>query len=291
MAEALTDTRVVTPPATEAAEVRGKAGSSESVAAAMASRRLRTLIAFPRTVWISLISLSLVFVGIGASWFWFVRIDAIPDWLPVVMSLLWLAAGIGGAALLYWIWREFIRFGDDLTFWATRLRKGDLSVRMPIRKHGCLSIKIRERINAITENYQALSRMQRQRLSRQEKFIAQKKHHLSVLYDVASAINRSDNLDDLLQRFLVTLRDVVSAKAVTVRLVDNEGRMRLVASIGLDEAVMALEDKVPSPQCICARAFSENSIRSHENMRQCRTLIDHPFFQNDDQVRMLAIPL
>ncbi len=92
---------------------------------------------------------------------------------------------------------------------------------MPIAGKTCPSRKIREQINAITEDYQALSRMQQKRMDRQEKYLAQKKRHLSVLYEVASCINRADSLEDLLNRFLHTLKDVVNAEAATVRLLDQ----------------------------------------------------------------------
>jgi two-component system nitrate/nitrite sensor histidine kinase NarX len=255
--------------------------------------RRRLLINFPWQIWFSLLALFLIFIGIGASYFWVIQFPAsnLPPWLPVFMSSLWVVAGAGIFGLFFWMWREFNRFGNDLAFWSARLRKGDLSVRMPIREHGCLSIKTREQINAITDNYQALSRVQRQRLSRQERFIEQKKHHLQVLYDVASAINRSDNLEDLLQNFLTTLGDVVQAKAVAIRLLNSKGEMRLVASIGLDAQIMKLEGTVPSPQCVCAKAAVGGNILSHENMQHCSTMIDSPFFSNDNSTRMLAIPL
>ena len=255
--------------------------------------RWRTLINFPWQIWFGLITLFLIFVGIGASFFWIVRLPEthLHGWVPVLMSTLWASAGIGVFALCFWMCREFIRFGNDLTSWSDSLRRDDLHARMPIREHGCLSIKIREQINAITDNYQALSRVQRQRLSRQERFIAQKKHHLQVLYDVASAINRSDNLEDLLQRFLTMLGNVVEAKAVAIRLLDSEGKLRLVASSGLNDETMKREATVPSPDCACAKTADKGEVLSRENMQQCSATIEAPFFSNDNTTRMLAIPL
>jgi len=253
----------------------------------------RTLINFPWQFWFALISLFLVFISIGASYFWAIRLPEtqLPTWIPGLMSTLWVGAGMGVLALFFWMWQEFVRFGNDLTFWSARLRKGDLNVRMPIREHGCLSIKTREQINAITDNYQALSRVQRQRMDRQERFIEQKKHHLQVLYDVASAINRSDNLEDLLKRFLTTLGDVVEAKAVAIRLLNTDGKLRLVASIGLDDSVVKQEDTVPSPACICAQVANKGDILSQKTLHQCSEKIGIPFFNDDGTTRMLAIPL
>nr|CAA6828749.1 MAG: Nitrate/nitrite sensor protein (EC [uncultured Thiotrichaceae bacterium] len=253
----------------------------------------RTLISFPWQFWFSLISLFLIFIGIGASYFWAIRLPdtQVPTWIPGLLSTLWVGAGMGVLGLFFWMWREFVRFGNDLTRWSACLRKGNLNARMPIRENGCLSIKTREQINAITDNYQALSRAQRQRLNRQQRFIEQKKHHLQVLYDVASAINRSDNLEDLLKRFLTTLGDVVEAKAVAIRLLNTDGKLRLVASIGLDDKVMEQENSVPSPECACAQVAIKGDILSQETMQQCSEKIGMSFFRNDSSTRMLAIPL
>jgi hypothetical protein len=103
--------------------------------------------------------------------------------------------------------------------------------------------------------------VQQQRLSRQEKYIAEKKRHLGVLYEVASCINRADSLEDLLNRFLLTLKEVVNAEAATVRLLDKDGKMRLVASIGLTDEAVALEDYLPSPSCLCGRAATDSEIK------------------------------
>ena len=170
------------------------------------------------------------------------------------MTILWLFAGAGLLLLLlllYWIWREFNRFGNDLSEWADQLLKGELSSRMQLYSSRCPSLSIRKHINHISDDYEALARVQQNRLVRQTEYIKQKKHYLSVLYEVASCVNQSQNLEDLLQQFLYTLTGVVKAEAATVRLLDNNDQMRLVASIGLSDEVIAKEDTLPLPSCLC----------------------------------------
>ncbi|HPQ96256.1 MAG: GAF domain-containing protein [Thiothrix sp.] len=245
----------------------------------------------PWQVLLTLVLLFVVFVGIGMLFYWLPGTNPTYPWLPPLMSTLWLMAGLGFSGLLFWVWREFVSFGGDLAFWAARLRKGDLSARMPVAPNCCLSVRTRERINAITHDYQALARMQRHRMSRQEQYLEQKKHHLNVLYDVASAINRADSLDDMLQRLLKTLKAVVGAEAVAIRLLDREGRLRLVASSGLDEAIVALEEFLPSSDCLCGRAAQEACIQTRQDMRQCGLILQHTFFSEDSSIGMLAIPI
>lgn len=247
-------------------------------------------IQLPFAARIVLFTLIVLFVGIGSTYFWAIDSDNKTAWLAPLMSLLWVVAGTGILLLLYWIWREFDRFGSDLSEWANHLLKGELSSRMTVRSNRCPSRGIREHINRISDDYEALASMQQKRLMRQSQYIQQKKHYLSVLYDVASCINESQNLEDLLQQFLYTLTGVVKAEAATVRLLDQDGQMRLVASIGLNDEVIAKEEVLPAPTCLCGQAAMDGEIKVRADVRMCGKLIDEQFFDTDN-IEMLAIPL
>lgn len=252
----------------------------------------RPVIDLPWQAKLSLSLLFLIFIVIGAVYFWVVRYGVHYAWLAPLMTGLWLLSGGGVLTLLYWGWREFSRFGNELSRWAMRLRKGDLTARMRIPSgKACPSRKIREQINAITEDYQALSRIQQQRFSRQERSIEQKQRHLGVLYEVASCVNRADSLDDLLNRFLFTLKEVVNAEAATVRLLDQEGKMRLVASVGLSEEVATLEKSLPVTNCLCGRAVSDCEIKVRSDISQCNRIVGKELCQGEGAIEMLAIPL
>lgn len=254
-------------------------------------QKVRSHLEFPWTARLILLLLFLVFVIIGATYFWAVSFEEVPRWLAPVMTILWLLSGTGVLVLFYWMWRQFSRFSNDLSVWASELLQGDYSSRMAIRTENCPSKGIRQHINEITEDYQALSEYQDQRLSRQSQRIAQKKKYLGVLYDVASCINKSHNLEDLLQRFLHTLTTVVKAKAATVRLLDKNDQMRLVASIGLSDEIIELEDTLPAPDCLCGKALSDATVMVNTEVKQCGLIIGSNFFESDEDIEMLAIPL
>ena len=55
-------------------------------------------------------------------------------------------------------------------------------------------------------------------VAKQTRRIQQKTHSLEILYDVAANINAARDLEDLLTRFLHTLKDVVDARTGTVRM-------------------------------------------------------------------------
>ncbi len=261
------------------------------VTEARTGKKQPTLIKFPWRARVVLVFLFTLFIGIGATYFWAISAKKAPYWLAPVMTILWLAAGIGVLLLLYWMWRQFIRFSNDLSVWANELLEGDFSSRMPLRTERCPSKGIRLHINKIAADYEALSQLQERRLSRQEAHIKQKKHYLSVLYDVASCINKSHNLEDLLQRFLHTLTSVVNAQAATVRLLDKDDNMRLVASIGLSQEVIRQEETLPAHDCLCGRALTDSTVMINSNSKRCGLISEGKFFKDDDDIELLAIPL
>ncbi len=65
--------------------------------------------------------------------------------------------------------------------------------------------------------------------------IALKTHSLEILYDAAAGVTDFHSLDDLLKRFLITLKNLVHAQAVIVRLRDDSDKMRLVAKTGISD--------------------------------------------------------
>ena len=251
----------------------------------------KPLIELPLFARLFFVFLSIVFIVIGAIYFWTINTEEAPSWLAPVMTVMWLTAGIGSFLILSWMWRQFNQFSNDLSLTVNQLLKGDFTSRMPIRTDHCPSRGIREHINAIAVDYESLSRSQQQRLARQARHIKQKKYYLSVLYDVASCINQSHNLDELLQRFLETLTAVVKAKAATVRLLDKDDNMRLVASIGLTDEVVKKEELLPAPTCLCGKALTDAKVMVNKDVRQCGMLIGGTFFEGEDDIEMLAIPL
>ena len=63
-----------------------------------------SVIAFPWQAWLSLAVLFVIFISIGATYFWAVYQDISSSWLAPAMTVLWLLAGSGVLALFYWMW-------------------------------------------------------------------------------------------------------------------------------------------------------------------------------------------
>ena len=156
-----------------------------------------------------------------------------------------LGGALGLVSLLYRrVDRQLLGPLAQLRDWARRMRGGDLGARLPVPAGGEFQ-RVAEDINDLGDALQRLSERMDQEVHRHTETLAQKTRSLQVLYDVAASVNLFNDLNDLLTRFLHTLIDVVKAQAATVRLLEKDGQMRLVASVGLSEQRPAREPPPP----------------------------------------------
>lgn len=201
-------------------------------------------------------------------------------WAMLVGALLWLLLGIKR------------RLHEPLAFlraWASRMRRGDLSVRLPVPDRTEFGHLARD-INKLSDELQLLTEDMDRQVRNQTARLAQKNQSLEILYDVAASLSTARDLDQLLSRFLQTLMKVVNARAAAVRLLTPNGRMRLVASIGLDKDLVDREQFMPADCSTCGSALAAGTLRHQQDLGCCSHEIDHPFFHNRD-MEMIVVPL
>jgi two-component system, NarL family, nitrate/nitrite sensor histidine kinase NarX len=191
--------------------------------------------------------------------------------------------------VLFRIQRHLLQPLSHLRNWALRMRGGNLSARIPMPPRGEFAELARD-INSLGEGLQTLSLDLDKQVRKQTERLAQKTRSLEILYDVAASINMSRDLDDLLTLFLHTLRELVNARAATVRLLTGDGQMRLVASTGLEREVAERERVLPLHRCLCGNAAAQGEVRSESNVSQCDAIIGRPLFDSHS-VEIIAVPL
>jgi len=236
-------------------------------------------------IYIALIGLACIMLGLVL-----LPIITLEKPIAIILQGLLLATGatfLGG--LYHRIKTHFLQPLAHLRQWTDQIRAGELAARIPVPAHGEFQ-NLAADINRISEKLQGLSLDMEAQVRQQTAHIKHETRSLEILYDVAASINSSRDLDDLLTRFLHTLKEVVHARAATVRLLTNDGRMRLVASIGLSDEVVNREQYMPSHQCLCGHAATDGMILSDDNVSKCDRLVDTPFFGQDD-VEIIAVPL
>ncbi|MGF1546013.1 MAG: ATP-binding protein [Thiotrichales bacterium] len=113
---------------------------------------------------------------------------------------------------------------------------------------------------------------------------------LEVLYDVAASINVTRDVNEVLMRFLHTLTEILDAKGGAVRLLGEDNEMHLVASVGLDDDIMARELVLPAKTCLCGQTESTESVLYQRDLRSCAVLNGRPMFA-DSASSLIAVPL
>ncbi len=242
-----------------------------------------------RALFIPLLGLGAVVCALVAAGLLITRYPAQAGSLWAIQVVLGIAGLLLIGVVILLIRRHLVAPLVDLRRWALAMQSGDLSARVPELMHGAFAELARD-INDVGEALQICSNKMEAEVHRQTERLAQKTRSLEILYDVATIINVSRDINDLLERFLHKLKAIVNACAASVRLRTDGGQMRLVASVGLENEVMEQEQLLPLDQCLCGDAILEGDIREQSSMRQCEKIVGRRFFDNDN-VRMIAVPL
>lgn len=210
--------------------------------------------------------------------------------LTAVLIGLLIGGGTLFSIILYRIQRHLMMPLTQLRHWARQMCSGKISTRIPMPEDGDFTELARD-INSLGEAMEALSMDLDNEVRKQTDRIAQKTHSLEVLYDVAATINVSRDLDDLLSRFLRTMKDVVNARAACVRLLDEHGTMRLVASTGLDTAKIETEKVTGAKLKLRINDSDFSGLGVGQDLsRDCGPQTALPYF-DDPNVEMIAVPL
>jgi two-component system nitrate/nitrite sensor histidine kinase NarX len=238
---------------------------------------------------VPLFTLAVVIIGLGVSGLLaVVQPHKTPALLPIIIGLFSVAMLII-IALYFLLQRNLLRPLNALRSWADDLHAGNLASRLT--PQGTPEFyALAQDINNLSDKLQALTEDMRSQVQEQTFHIAQKTRSLEIIYDVAASINISRDLEDLLTRFLHTLKDVVKARAAVVRLITDDNQMRLVASIGLDDAVIQREQFIPAETCLCGTAYNKGMVLYEPDIKHCDQIIGRPFF-NEGNVGMIAVPL
>ena len=173
--------------------------------------------------------------------------------------------------------------------WALLMKKKDYSARLPMPKKGEFA-KLAVDINSLSDKLQSLSAEFQQEVDKQIHKVEEKNHSLNILYEVATSINRSEDLDSLLSRFLKMLVSLTNARAGTVRLRTDNDQLEMVASIGLNEEFVREERYVPIQRCLCGTSLTQGSVECSVSIQNCTKLSGTKLFDGND-AEIIAVPL
>ncbi len=186
------------------------------------------------------------------------------------------------------IWNNYIKPIQELEIWGQKIRSGELDYKMPLPKNGELT-QVSDDLNDLGTMLHHLAKDTDKQLQEHTQYTVQKTQSLSILYDIAASINTSNDLSDLLKRFLNTLTQILSAQAGAVRLLNSDNQMELVASLGFDEDLIEKEKLLPADSCACGLNNATDTVFFQEDLLPCGKKVDHPFFNK--KMGLLVVPL
>ena len=112
---------------------------------------------------------------------------------------------------------------------------------------------------------------------------------LQILYEVVSSINTAQGLDDLLTRFLYTLKRITHAVGTAIWIENEHQQPELAASSGINE-LLVLPGRPEIRRCLYERAATEGKIWIEPNLAKCERIAGQRFFEQDD-VGLVSVPM
>ena len=174
--------------------------------------------------------------GAGAWAAWLQHHSAWIHALQIVLLLL----------LLWQIWRELLQPLLLLCNWADLMRGVNLDSRVRFRADSDF-VELQRDINMLSDMINNLSRDTEIQLQKHTDYISRESRSLAILYEVASSINLSRDLNELFEKSLESLCSNLNASAGIIRQFKGKNKKDIVASIGdINDTFLASADHLLS---------------------------------------------
>ena len=151
--------------------------------------------------------------------------------------------------LLFWqIWRELLQPLLRLCDWAYLMRGVNLDAQVELPEDSDFSELARD-INMLGNMIKNLSRDTEIQLQKHTDHITRESRSLAILYDVASSINLSHDLNELFEKSLQSLCNNLNASTGIIRQFKGKNKKDVVASFGeINHSFLANADRFLSIQ-------------------------------------------
>jgi two-component system nitrate/nitrite sensor histidine kinase NarX len=208
----------------------------------------------------------------------------------IIYSLILTVIGI--VALLVLLLRlrtQLLKPISQLRKWASRVHSGRYTARISEDMQGGFA-QLAHDLNDLGDELRSLNLEMAARVRRDTQHLARKTRSLEILYDVASSLSKSRTLEELLENFLDTFVQLFDARAAMVRLVTENGQLRLVASRGLDPQVIEREKLMPLDRCLCGQTAMGGTVHIQKGAMACAAILGMPLLK-DDCHELVAVPI
>jgi two-component system nitrate/nitrite sensor histidine kinase NarX len=203
--------------------------------------------------------------------------------------------GLSACGLLWTLYlfrrasRNLVHPLGDLREWTYRMSQGDLTARVPCPEQGQLRNLFKE-INILSDTFSEISRNMEEKVQDQTRYIAKKNVTLQILYDVASGVNTTQDIQELLARSLNAVKGIFDARAANIRLLDNDNKFRLLTTSGFRDQDNDYELLKTAELEQCEMTFESQEIHFLNNLIDVRYL-SGPTFAGIKSLGLISVPL
>ena len=209
----------------------------------------------------------------------------IPPPIRTILGVLLFAAGTGLlVSILGLVQHQLLDPLSQTRAWASRVREGQYSDPIPTPRYSAFA-DLADDLNQLGEQLSARNSGRERTRANGEQL---EENSLQVLYEVVSGINTAHGLDDLLTRFLYTLKRVTHAHAAAI-WIRQQGHMELAASSGIDEPLI-LSGQQEVRRCLYEEVASEGQILVEKDLEKCEQSAGRRFFEKED-IGLVSVPV
>ena len=187
--------------------------------------------------------------------------------------------------LAYTVWRVLLDPLLRLCNWADLMRGVNLDATVAVN-HRSDFYELANDINMLGKMINQLSRKTEVQLQKHTDYISRESQSLAILYDVASSINISRDINELFQKSLDSLCQNLHARAGIIRQIMDSNTLEVVASHGnLNKQFLAnVNNLLPYP------AGSGQGFRPPEKLSS-HIILDPDESGNDEIFQVVSVPI
>jgi two-component system nitrate/nitrite sensor histidine kinase NarX len=231
--------------------------------------------------------LLLVLLGITSA---LLQLDRIAAFSSGNRALLGVLLFIGGAALslsiLSLVQHNLLDPLVQVRMWARKMREGRYTDPIPSLKYSGFA-ELAADLNLLGKHFGSTRKKRDAQLFDEYDL---EERSLQILYEVVSSINTAHGLDDLLNRFLYTLKRITHARAAAIWVAQKQGLMDLSACSGLNEAMLH-SSRHEVRRCLYERALTEGRIWVEKDLEKCEKIAGERFFEPGQNIGLVSVPM
>jgi two-component system nitrate/nitrite sensor histidine kinase NarX len=228
----------------------------------------------------------LVLLGINVA---LLQLDRTMTFSSSNRALLGVLLFIGGAALsisiLSLVQHHLLDPLVHIRTWARKMREGRYTDPIPAPTYSGFA-DLAADLNRLGKRLRPALKKQHAHLFNEHDL---EERSLQILYEVVSSINTAHGLDDLLSRFLYTLKRITHAHAAAIWVAQKQGAMDLSACSGLDESMLH-SNRHDVRRCLYERALTEGRIWVERDLEKCEKIAGKRFFEKD-HIGLVSVPM